>query len=362
MRKNAEGQGRPQQRKTRSKGAGDRRRHTTPADVSSPTETERGARPVKAAQGSAGAPAKMRIAKAIARAGLCSRRDAERWIADGRVAVNGTKISSPALDVSLTDKVLVDGTPLPDREPARLWRYHKPRGLVTTHRDPEGRPTVFANLPPELPRVISIGRLDFNTEGLLLLTTDGGLARHIELPSTGWMRRYRVRAHGRISQAELDRLQDGAEIDGIRYGPIEAQVDSMQGGNCWVSIGLREGKNREVRKIFGSLGMEVNRLIRVSFGPFQLLDLKPGQAEAVKQRVLVDQLGREVAEKLGLKVPQNGSEGRAVPERPPGARTRRASSKAVARSTVKTASQKGGRPGRDGSGRGGSGKSQRGEK
>lgn len=245
----------------------------------------------------------MRIAKAIARAGLCSRRDAERWITDGRVVVNGVTITSPALDVAPDDAIVVDGKPLPSAEPAQLWRYHKPRGLVTTHRDPQGRPTVFDNLPADLPRVISVGRLDFNTEGLLLLTTDGALARHIELPSTGWLRRYRVRARGRVTQADLDKLKDGPVIKGVRYGPVEAELDSMQGANCWLSIGLREGKNREVRKILASLGLEVNRLIRVSFGPFQLLDLAPGMAEPVKRRVMVDQLGKDVADRFGLAAP-----------------------------------------------------------
>ena len=242
----------------------------------------------------------MRIAKALARAGLCSRREAERWIADGRVKVNGRVIASPALDVGPADTVIVDGQPLPDSEPVQLWRYHKPKGLVTTHADPEGRPTVFERLPPEMPRVISIGRLDYNTEGLLLLTNDGTLARHLELPSTGWLRRYRVRAHGRVTQADLDRLKDGVEVEGVHYGPIEATLEKVQGANVWLGIGLREGKNREVRKILGTLQLDVNRLIRVSFGPFQLLDLAPGAAEAVKRRVLADQLGLELAMELGL--------------------------------------------------------------
>lgn len=242
----------------------------------------------------------MRIAKAIARAGLCSRREAERWILEGRVAVNGEILRSPARDVSPKDSITVDGQPLPAAEPPRLWRYYKPRGLVTTHRDPQGRPTVFESLPPELPRVISVGRLDFNTEGLLLLTTDGALARHLELPATGWLRRYRVRAHGTVTQEQLDALKKGAEIEGIRYGPIEATLDKVQGANVWLTIGLREGKNREVRKVLGQLGLEVNRLIRVSFGPFQLLDLEPGQVEPVKRRVLADQLGPRLARELGL--------------------------------------------------------------
>jgi 23S rRNA pseudouridine2605 synthase len=242
----------------------------------------------------------MRIAKALARAGLCSRREAERWIAEGRVSVNGEVLKSPARDVSPADRILVDGDPLPSPEPPRLWRYHKPKGLVTTHADPQGRPTVFDKLPAELPRVISIGRLDFNTEGLLLLTNDGALARHLELPSTGWTRRYRVRAHGTIAQEALDKLKDGIEIDGVRYGPIEATLDKPQGSNVWLTLGLREGKNREVRKILERLGLTVNRLIRISFGPFQLLDLQPGEVEPVKRRVLIEQLGPAAVSELGI--------------------------------------------------------------
>jgi 23S rRNA pseudouridine2605 synthase len=242
----------------------------------------------------------VRIAKALARAGLCSRREAERWIGEGRVSVNGEVLSSPARDVSPSDRILVDGNPLPTPEPPRLWRYYKPKGLVTTHADPQGRPTVFAGLPEHLPRVISIGRLDFNTEGLLLLTNDGALARHLELPSTGWMRRYRVRAHGAITQAALDKLKDGIAIEGIRYGPIEATLDKPQGSNVWLTLGLREGKNREVRKILDTLALTVNRLIRVSFGPFQLLDLQPGEVEPVKRRVLIEQLGPGAAGELGI--------------------------------------------------------------
>ncbi len=245
----------------------------------------------------------MRISKAMARAGLCSRRDAERWIAEGRVSVNGKVLASPALDVGPKDKVLVDGKPLPTAEPVRMWRYYKPRGLVTTHKDPQGRPTVFDALPEDLPRVVSIGRLDFNTEGLLLLTNDGALARHLELPATGWLRRYRVRAFGRVTQADLDKLKDGIEIEGVRYGPVEATLDSEQGANVWLTIGLREGKNREVRKILATFALEVNRLIRISYGPFQLLELKPGEAEPVKRRVLADELGPGLADELGLSGP-----------------------------------------------------------
>ena len=245
----------------------------------------------------------LRIAKAMARAGLCSRREAERWIEQGRVNVNGKLLTTPAFEVSAKDKVLVDGKPLPTAEPPRMWRYYKPRGLVTTHADPQGRPTVFDNLPEGLPRVISVGRLDFNSEGLLLLTNDGTLARHLELPATGWLRRYRVRAHGRVAQADLDKLKDGIEIEGVRYGPIEASLDSVQGANAWITMGLREGKNREVRRILGHLGVEVNRLIRISYGPFQLLDLKPGEAEPVKRHVLSDQLGARLAAELNLNEP-----------------------------------------------------------
>jgi 23S rRNA pseudouridine2605 synthase len=242
----------------------------------------------------------MRIAKALARAGLCSRREAERWIGEGRVSVNGEVLTSPVRDVTPSDRILVDGSELPAPEPARLWRYHKPRGLVTTHSDPQGRKTVFETLPKHMPRVISIGRLDFNTEGLLLLTNDGALARHLELPATGWLRRYRVRAHGTITQEALDGLKGGIEIAGTRYGPIEATLDKVQGSNVWLSIGLREGKNREVRTVLERLGLTVNRLIRVSFGPFQLLDLPPGAVESVKRRVLIDQLGPKVAADLAI--------------------------------------------------------------
>lgn len=245
----------------------------------------------------------MRIARAMARAGLCSRREAERWIEDGRVSVNGKRLTTPACEVGPGDKILVDGKPLPAAEPPRMWRYHKPKGRVTTHSDPEGRPTVFDNLPDTLPRVISVGRLDFNTEGLLLLTNDGALARYLELPATGWLRRYRVRAHGRVTQADLDKLKDGIAIEGVRYGPVEATLDSLQGGNIWITMALREGKNREVRRILEHLGLQVNRLIRISYGPFQLLDLKPGEAEPIKRRVLADQLGTTVAAELGLDRP-----------------------------------------------------------
>lgn len=240
-----------------------------------------------------------RIAKVVSRAGLASRRDAEEWIVQGRVTVNGRVINSPALDVTVNDVVTVDGKPLPPRERTRLFMFHKPRGLMTTHADPEGRPTVFDNLPEGLPRLISIGRLDFNTEGLLLLTNDGGLARALELPDTGWLRRYRVRAHGEVTQAQLDELKKGVEVDGVKYGPIDATLERDQGANVWLVFAIREGKNREVRNVMAHLGLEVNRLIRVSYGPFQLGELAEGEVEEVKTRVLRDQLGEKIAALAG---------------------------------------------------------------
>lgn len=257
-----------------------------------------------------------RIAKALARAGLASRRDAEEMVTQGRVTVNGRVINSPALDITKNDVVLVDGKPLPERERTRLFLYHKPRGLMTTHDDPEGRPTVFDNLPEGLPRLISVGRLDFNTEGLLLLTNDGGLARTLELPDTGWLRRYRVRAHGDVTQAQLDQLKDGIEVEGVKYGPIEATLERDQGANVWLVFAIREGKNREVRNVCAHLGLEVNRLIRVSYGPFQLGEVPEGQVEEIRARVLREQLGDKVIEKSGAQfdVPKKSTEGDASGE------------------------------------------------
>ena len=240
-----------------------------------------------------------RIAKVMARAGLASRREAEAWISAGRVSVNGVIISSPALNVTSSDRIVVDDTPLRARERTRLFLYHKPRGLVTTHSDPEGRDTIFRALPKGLPRLISVGRLDINTEGLLLLTNDGGLARILELPATGWLRRYRVRALGRVRQETLDRLRGGVTVEGVRYGQIEATLDREQGANVWLSFGIREGKNREVRKVLETLGLKVNRLIRVAFGPFDLGDLDDGAVKEVETSEIRAKLGDHIVAAAG---------------------------------------------------------------
>jgi len=232
-----------------------------------------------------------RIAKVLARAGVASRRDAEKMIEAGRVAVNGTVLTTPAFKVPPGAKIAVDGKIIGQAERARLWRYHKPKGLVTTHKDEKGRPTVFESLPPGLPRVISIGRLDYNSEGLLLLTNDGELARRLELPAHGWLRRYRVRAFGKLTQEDLDRLTKGVEIDGVRYSGMEAKLDRSQGGNSWATLALKEGKNREVRRVMEYLGVKVNRLIRVSFGPFHLGQLNEGEVDEIPAKVLREQLG-----------------------------------------------------------------------
>ena len=240
-----------------------------------------------------------RIARVIARAGLASRREAEAWIVAGRVAVNGATIASPALNVTAPDRITVDGEALPQRERTRLFLYHKQRGLITTHNDPQGRPTIFARLPRHLPRLISVGRLDFNTEGLLLLTNDGALARVLELPATGWLRRYRVRAHGAVTQPQLDALRKGIIVSGIHYGAIDAALDRVQGSNLWLTFAIREGKNREVRNVLGHLDLTVTRLIRVSFGPFQLGELAEGAIEEVRTRTLREQLGDRLIAQSG---------------------------------------------------------------
>ena len=232
-----------------------------------------------------------RIAKWLARAGIASRRDAERLIAEGRVMLDNRPVETPASFVHPGDIVTVDGRPVAGPQRTRLFRYHKPAGLVTTHRDPQGRPTVFERLPPGLPRLVSIGRLDLNSEGLLLLTNDGALARRLELPANGWIRRYRVRVHGAVSETALAELARGTTVEGVRYGPIEAGLDSRKGANAWLTVSLQEGKNREIRKVMAHLGLAVTRLIRVAYGPFQLGSLPRGAVEEVSPKVLREQLG-----------------------------------------------------------------------
>lgn len=253
-----------------------------------------------------------RIAKRLARAGVCSRREAEKWIAAGRVKVDGAVLTGPAVLVTDASRVEVDGAPLPAVAPPRLWRFHKKRGLVTTDRDPDGRPTVFSALPADLPRVISVGRLDIDSEGLLLLTNDGGLARHLELPATGWLRKYRVRVHGRVDPARLAGLAGGIEIDGVRYGAVQASLDSQAASNAWLTIGLREGKNREIRRLMDHLGYRVNRLIRTSYGPFALGNLAVGTVDEVRRRVLREQLGLVVGD-AGGQAPKKSAPARRKP-------------------------------------------------
>lgn len=232
-----------------------------------------------------------RLAKFMARSGVCSRRGAEELISQGRVSVNGEVVSTPAFNVSGDEKILLDGEKLPQKEITRLWLYYKPTGLVTSYKDEKGRPTVFDNLPAGLPRVISVGRLDLNSEGLLLLTNNGELSRKLELPSNGWARRYKVRVHGFVDAKKLAPLQKGIVVEGVAYGPITAIIESQQGANTWLQVTLTEGKNREIRKVMKSIGLEVSRLIRLSYGPFQLGSLKKGEAREVSTKVLREQLG-----------------------------------------------------------------------
>ncbi len=236
-------------------------------------------------------PAGERIAKVLSRRGVASRREAERLIEAGEVTVNGKTITSPALNVTLRDRITISGHALPDQEPARLWLYYKPEGLVTSTSDEKGRDTVFDHLPPDMPRVMSVGRLDLNSEGLLLLTNDGELKRRLELPSTGWLRKYRVRVNGNPTDAQLDPLRRGITVEGERFQPMQVTLDRIQGANAWLTVGLREGKNREIRRALNAVSLYVNRLIRTSYGPFRLNDLKPGAVEEVRPKVLRDQLG-----------------------------------------------------------------------
>ena len=245
-----------------------------------------------------------RIAKVIARAGIASRREAEKIIAAGRVTVNGKTIDSPALNVTGKDRITVDGKQLAEPEPARLWLYHKPTGLVTTTRDEKGRTTIFDELPEDMPRVMSVGRLDLNSEGLLLLTNDGEIKRKLELPSTGWLRKYRVRVNGRPTEDTFSPLRKGVTVDGEKFQPMVISLDRQQGANAWVTVSLREGKNREIRRAMEHVGLSVNRLIRVSYGPFQLGDLKPGAVEELRRKVVRDQLGLEGAKPPDRPKPQ----------------------------------------------------------
>ena len=248
-----------------------------------------------------------RIAKRLSRAGVCSRREAERWIAEGRIMVDGEKISAPGTLVTDESHIRVNGKSVAEPQATRMWRYHKPAALICSNSDPQGRPTIFERLPRHLPRVMSVGRLDLNSEGLLLLTNDGGIKRKLELPSTGWLRRYRVRVKGRPTDALLEPLRKGAHVDGTDYLPMIVSIDRQQGANAWLTVGLREGKNREIRRAMESIGLSVNRLIRVSYGPFQLGQLKPGEVEEVRSKILRDQLGLDGAK----------------PDRPKPQRTRR---------------------------------------
>jgi 23S rRNA pseudouridine2605 synthase len=266
-----------------------------------------------------------RIAKVIARAGLCSRREAERMIAEGRVRLDGAVLTSPAVSVGPENAVTVDGKPLPAAESTRIWRYHKPKGEVTTARDPQGRRTVFSRLPEGMPRVLNVGRLDLNSEGLLLLTNDGALKRKLELPASGWLRRYRVRVHGQVDPARLAKLAEGTRVGDVDYGPIEAKLERQAASNAWLVVALREGKNREVRRVLEHIGLTVNRLIRIAYGPFQLGTLTPGQVEEVPGKVVGEQLGTGQA-----------------PERKIG--TARAKPKKNARPRKKSAKPRGGNP------------------
>ncbi len=241
-----------------------------------------------------------RIAKYLARAGIASRREAEKLIEQGIVTVDGQTLTTPAFKVKDGMDVRVDGSRVKTKEPPRLWRYHKPAGLVTTHKDPQGRPTVFGALEGRLPRVISVGRLDLTTEGLLLLTNDGGLARQLELPANAWVRRYRVRANGKIDQARLDALGEGVTIDGVDYKPIRARLDQVKGANVWITASITEGKNREIRKVMEHLDLTVTRLIRTAFGPFQLGGLEEGAFEEVPAKQMREQLGAKACETLGI--------------------------------------------------------------
>ena len=298
-----------------------------------------------------------RIAKVLARAGVASRREAEKLIELGQVAVNGVVIDSPALNVTEADKITVDGKPLAAAEPSRLWLYYKPIGLVTSERDEKGRDTVFDSLPDELPRVLSIGRLDLNSEGLLLLTNDGELKRRLELPSTGWLRKYRVRVNGQPTDEMLEPLRKGLTVDGERFQGMTVSIDKIQGANAWLTVGIREGKNREIRRAINHVGLIVNRLIRVSYGPFKLGVLEPGQVEEIKARVLRDQLGTgEVPEGTAKPKVKHSSASRPTGKPPAPTGPRPAGGKPARSGTSRPAASGHGAPGRAPAGRSPSGR------
>ena len=285
-----------------------------------------------------------RIAKVLSRAGVASRREAERMIEAGRVSVNGKRITSPALNVTPSDRILVDGQPIKDAEPPRLWLYHKPAGLVTTNADEQGRKTIFDELPEELPRVMTVGRLDLNSEGLLLLTNDGAIKRKLELPSTGWLRKYRVRINGRPKETDFEPLRKGLVLDGEKFQPMTVALDRQQGANAWLTVGLREGKNREIRRAMEAVGFNVNRLLRVSYGPFQLGDLKPGEVEELRRRVVREQLGLELGEDQQAK-PKRAGRGRGPVRKPSGPAAPRSN---AAHPSAKKGRPQGGQPAKRG--------------
>ncbi|WP_407492110.1 pseudouridine synthase [Pseudooceanicola sp. MF1-13] len=304
-------------------------------------------KPTNPASSSSKTPAGDRIAKVLSRAGIASRREAEKMIGEGRVSVNGKVIESPALNVTAKDKIAVDGRPLDGPEPARLWLYHKPTGLVTTHKDEQGRPTIYDDLLEDMPRVMSVGRLDLNSEGLLLLTNDGGLKRQLELPSTGWLRRYRVRVKGNPTDTDLAPLRDGIVVDRETFQPMQVTLDRQQGANAWLTVGLREGKNREIRRAMENIGLSVNRLIRVSYGPFQLGPLKPGEVEEVRRRVLRDQLGLEAEDDADAPKRPRAVRGDRPDRRPkgPGKPGPKTSTKTAAKPGQKSGGKPAGKPG-----------------
>ncbi|WP_264210288.1 pseudouridine synthase [Leisingera thetidis] len=293
------------------------------------SQPRKAAAATSAAAASAASPGGDRIAKVLSRAGVASRREAERMIAEGRVSVNGEKIGSPALNVTAADRISVDGKPLPEAEAPRMWLYYKPIGLVTSNSDEKGRKTIFDELPEDMPRVMTVGRLDLNSEGLLLLTNDGGIKRKLELPATGWLRRYRVRINGRPKDEDFAPLRKGLVIEGEKFQPMTVSLDRQQGANAWLTVGLREGKNREIRRAMEDIGYNVNRLLRVSYGPFQLGSLKPGEVEELRSRVVRDQLGLAAEE-----------------DQPPAARpTRSRGGKPGSKPMGKPAGKPGGKPG-----------------